>query len=99
MKILITTETYHSGGDRPHGSVNLQTLFSVRANGVEPSRVLPHMNLNHARLPISPRSDIPNLFDSFALSPERDVMFHPVGQRARHLSYVGHPTVLTQKIF
>jgi hypothetical protein len=31
----------------------------VRATGVEPARVLPHMNLNHARLPISPRSDFP----------------------------------------
>ena len=28
----------------------------VRARGIEPPRGFPHMNLNHARLPIPPRA-------------------------------------------
>ena len=28
----------------------------VRARGIEPPRGYPHMNLNHARLPIPPRT-------------------------------------------
>ena len=47
------------------------TLF--RVTGLEPARVLPHMLLKHARLPISPHSVLlhfTNVLPSFALLPE-----------------------------
>jgi len=62
--------------------MNRLTFISVV--GVEPTQVLPHMNLNHARLPISPHRGFPNPFTAFALVPEVGATIPPGEDRASH---------------